>query len=246
MTVWVKRYQENGEDNTIYVYYGNPNAGDASDGNATFMFYEDWESGTYDTTKWTTDGTYGTHFRVDSGCPIQGTYGLHSLGRTEQRYRTHWSVSTFNGDYVLTSVVYSTYNNDDMGLGILADGNYCGNYYHPRGVYGNPPSSGWQYATLGIDCAENYYSLSFPPEGFKYRLELRKYGSAVTFRIYNWVTGALMGSYTTTTSKTEGKIFITTTGWDANRNAWFDLIYLRKYTDPEPTVSVGEEEQYGG
>jgi serine protease AprX len=49
-TVWVRRLEN--ADDTIYVYYGNPNATSASDGDAVFEFFDDFEGTSLDTSKW--------------------------------------------------------------------------------------------------------------------------------------------------------------------------------------------------
>jgi len=49
-------------DQTIYMYYGNPDAVSESNPDETFIFYEDWDSETLDTDKWTWYAdTYGSY-----------------------------------------------------------------------------------------------------------------------------------------------------------------------------------------
>lgn len=50
MTVWVRRLEN--ADNTIYVYYSNPGAASVSDGDATFVFFDDFLGTALDGTKW--------------------------------------------------------------------------------------------------------------------------------------------------------------------------------------------------
>ena len=49
-TVWVRRVQPSAYDSTIYIYYGNPTATSASNGNTTFIFFDDFSG---DLSKWT-------------------------------------------------------------------------------------------------------------------------------------------------------------------------------------------------
>jgi hypothetical protein len=51
-TIWVKIPKLAAGKNSIYLYYGNTDAKAVSDGNATFLFFDDFESGDY-TKKWT-------------------------------------------------------------------------------------------------------------------------------------------------------------------------------------------------
>jgi len=47
MTAWVNAtYLENNTNTTIYMYYGNSSASSASDGDATFEFFDDFDDGT--------------------------------------------------------------------------------------------------------------------------------------------------------------------------------------------------------
>ncbi len=55
--VWVKVSTLNTGNNTIYFYYGNPQAQSESNGNNTFEFFDDFSASSLDTTKWTATGT---------------------------------------------------------------------------------------------------------------------------------------------------------------------------------------------
>ena len=53
-TFWVKLpFIENNANTTVYFYYGNPSADSASDGNAVFEFFDDFEEAGLNTSKWT-------------------------------------------------------------------------------------------------------------------------------------------------------------------------------------------------
>jgi hypothetical protein len=48
-----------GTTKSIFMYYGNPSSGNASSGANAFYFFDDFENGTLDTTKWSTiDGSW--------------------------------------------------------------------------------------------------------------------------------------------------------------------------------------------
>ncbi|RKR82285.1 gliding motility-associated-like protein [Mucilaginibacter gracilis] len=63
--IWVKvnSVPANGT-NTIYCYYGNSAAAAATDGNATFMLFDDFDGGTLDASKWT---AYGSPYSISGG-----------------------------------------------------------------------------------------------------------------------------------------------------------------------------------
>jgi len=60
--VWVNVFSNAMTDGKILMYYGNPSATDASDGDATFDFFDDFDNATLDTSKWefinTNEGQY--------------------------------------------------------------------------------------------------------------------------------------------------------------------------------------------
>jgi hypothetical protein len=57
-TFWVKINDNlNTTNATIYIYYGNPNALSASDGTATFLFFDNFSSSTLDATLWDINAT---------------------------------------------------------------------------------------------------------------------------------------------------------------------------------------------
>jgi len=55
--VWVKVPSIPTTGTQLYLYYGNPSAPSASDGNTTFLFFDDFKEVTIDTTKWSLAGT---------------------------------------------------------------------------------------------------------------------------------------------------------------------------------------------
>jgi len=50
--VWVKVLTDLSTSQSIYCYFGNPSATNASDGNATFYFFDDFDGTSLDSTKW--------------------------------------------------------------------------------------------------------------------------------------------------------------------------------------------------
>ncbi|MBK7407246.1 MAG: DUF2341 domain-containing protein [Saprospirales bacterium] len=64
--IWVKiPFLAAGSTETIRVYYGNPDATPYSNGDSTFVFFDDFESGTVDPGKWDPVGGYATLEVVD-------------------------------------------------------------------------------------------------------------------------------------------------------------------------------------
>jgi hypothetical protein len=84
---------------TIYMYYGNPSATSASNGTATFEFFDDFADGSISTSKWVTSGNVqetGGYLQVGSGADsiarqnsanyplVSGPYALRSRSLVSQ------------------------------------------------------------------------------------------------------------------------------------------------------------------
>lgn len=64
--IWVKiPFLAAGASTSIRVYYGNASAAPASNGAATFLFFDDFEDGVIDTEKWESIGEYATFDEAD-------------------------------------------------------------------------------------------------------------------------------------------------------------------------------------
>jgi len=112
----------------IYLYYGNPSAISQSNGDATFIFFDDFNDGWIDTNKWTSISA-----ATESGGVFRGDGGnARSWARTKR---------TFSAPFEVRFKMRGTVNSDfDSGIKI-------GNLYFisDRGT-GNPAiSTGWVY-----------------------------------------------------------------------------------------------------
>jgi hypothetical protein len=242
MTVWVKRYQENGEDNTIYVYYGNPNAGDASDGNATFVFFDDFLGTSLDLNKW--NGLTGT------GGSISVSYSRVRLDKAEVVSKT-WQITDgiieyrgYSAAKEISSIARASVNSPWPVF--TASGTQGG-----HGWYQDNSTPSWSHAIYIPNAIRAYAQSPITiNKWYKYRWILD--GVNLQFiRFDDTWTQEASATYTDTGGLTggltQGYIGLRVEGNGyGDRVAYYDWIRVRKYTDPEPTVSVGEEEQYGG
>jgi hypothetical protein len=81
-----------GDITTIHMYYGNPNATSASDGPATFDFFDDFEGPNLDDVKWTATGIHSLEFgylAIESGAIYTNDFAFEDFGRIEMRARWH-------------------------------------------------------------------------------------------------------------------------------------------------------------
>ena len=76
---------------TIYMYYGNPSASSAANGDATFEFFDDFNDGSLNASKWVTSGVV-----TESNGYLQVGSGSDSIARQNTT-----SYQLFSGPYVM-------------------------------------------------------------------------------------------------------------------------------------------------
>ncbi|MFH8038560.1 MAG: DUF2341 domain-containing protein [Candidatus Aenigmatarchaeota archaeon] len=207
---------------TIYLYYGNPNATSVSNGDNTFIFFDDFS--TTDTNKWP---TRDTHLRVSNGLLVgsstvtesglwywiskslsYGNFSIEVLQRTPNANGAEGTVlraETSGGGYY-------TFNSEDSQRAFRL---YRGTT-QLASLTSQPTATDWQILRFNFNgtMLEGYRGNSL-----KVSASDSTYKSFTLFRL-----GHLDGStaYSATT--------------------YIDWVRIRKYTSPEPTTSIGNEE----
>ena len=216
---------------TIYMYYGNPSASSESDGEVVFEFFDDFEGDAIDTSKW---GGNIADFSISNSiisCSESSkwiytkTFQI-SDGIVEAKVKID---SGARGSLHARTNQVDTYYATDVN-------SYNINYRYPNGDV---------RARLWSSSGEtilNTASYTHDTEWHIARLILN--GSQITFE-YEKLDGSNKYSYSTTdTTYSSGYIGLATDGMDSGA-VYYDWILVRKYTDPEPTTSVGNEEEGG-
>jgi len=213
----------------IYMYYGNPDAQDASNGTAVFDFFDDFET----FTGWTQyssgvvsqssdvarSGTYSA--KKDSYADPNGAY--KSLG------------FTLDYPFILEAWVNRTYlsgsNSDRIGV---IDNN--GNGYGP-GVTMSGPDIGIDVRSGYSGSLQNRTTLSQSVTNDWYFVRFIWNNGDMTAEAYynNSLIGSSTYTHTSYTSFTRVYIF-------GGYTYYVDDLRIRKYADPEPTVTIGPEE----
>jgi hypothetical protein len=242
MTVWVKRSIANdGDDHTIYVYYGNPNAGRADDGDATFVFFDDFEGTTINTNKWNTTGVTG--YSVSGGALVI-TYNEVGGGNLLTT-RNPIGINSFRLIYRIQ----------------CTDGRV--NFYCSQSPIKRASGGGNWYQAL----IPWYYSSSSKGSYIDWFIDGALQGIVYGNNTYiNNYSGIMKVQYV---SATEQHVWLTTSDGtvifdnvllnkfsvtntylslskDCSTPTYFYYLAVANFVLPEPTVSVGEEEQYGG
>ncbi|UOA10209.1 DUF2341 domain-containing protein [Methylobacter sp. S3L5C] len=228
-SVWVKAPTVPTAGTTLYMYYGNFVTTSASNGTATFEFFDDFDSGStnFDTGKWAaTAGTWAianttTQQNGTTGGVLQGTIG-NSL---RQALR-----STYTGsDYVLEAYgkqvsgrvmglgVRSTDQNNLYSINLYEDLDGTNNLYAYDWVSGN--ASTLNNAAVGVVNINAWYKLG-----------VRVHGSAID--VYK---DDVLMLQTSSSRYIAGAIALY---GEQNTVAQFNNVLVRKYASVEPTTTV--------
>jgi len=211
---------------TIYVYYGNPSVSSASNGSATFIFFDDFStdpSTRYDFYNWYYSPTW-------------------SWDSTNQ-----WILIKTYSTYGTMGVLHKTLSLQDMALeidlysvtglnswiGLL--GRYTGTTEGDglRGVYNYYEQ---QLELRGTNIAD--VNMAAPNRNNWYKMVWKMSGTSHVLQFWSGNTSLGENSGTQTTTVNTGRL-----GFGAYyEDIRYDNFRVRKYIPPEPTTSVGEEE----
>jgi len=246
--VWVKvpSIPANGSA-TIYMYYGNSSATDESDGDSTFPFFDDFEDGVIDSNKWSITADQEGAVVEENGTLI--VYG----SSTPDGVRAVATSTTVNLDYrakVHVRVMqknlktvgnrwYDWFTGTRMtyvGVGTINVGYQWHNYPNWVVLWGANPNdtNTWNPIPSLLDAyhdveiyAKNGNKPSCKVDGTEYSIENTYDLSGTT-----GISVQFKGESETNTDGAKSDIYV-------------DYVFIRKFTEPEPSFSIGAEE-FGG
>ncbi len=205
---------------TIYIYYGNPSATTTSNGDATFIFFDDFEAGNFN--KWTSSGSW----QIVTDVVKQGTYAAYCAGgatdRTLRKVLSMTNVLIHVWARAATASGYDGYpiiplgNTGGLVYSIVFYGGYL-KYY--QAAYYNWPTNNTYSTNTWYRLEVGYKPATGEQKGWKDRLPL---GTIPFHDAANAVVSSL----------TELRFY---SGVSAGQNMWLDVVYVRKYVDPEPS-----------
>jgi len=232
-TVWVKVDSIAASANTIiYMYYGYPTAGDASDGDATFEFFDDFEDG--DISDWSQYGS-GTVTITSDG----GNYVLLKTANNDKNGGycpfNNGSLSDFEAVFRTKRISENGGNQNRYGI---EDSSFNG--YGPRMAdFNSLPSAfaierrtGGGGSTIATKNTSEYQWNTWMT------VQFRKHGGTIDFELYD-SSGSLVEFISAAdASYNSFDRFVVHGGWEF----YTDDIRVAKYVSPEPAWSIGLEE----
>lgn len=222
--IWVKVAADLGSNKDIYIYYGDSGASNLSNGDDTFIFFDDFEGTSIDTGKWNVDNSTG--FSVSSS----------SLNGTDTTGRLRSKTNVGNGNEIITKYKRTSLNTNGYSVigAYISDSNCFGLLDHPTTAYIRNDSNWIQQSKELANNVDLYASM-------------KVYASTVYSVVYKYSdmsTDLGIGSLSNTISSEP--ITIGTRydngGTGQSYNAYWDFIFLKKNQATEPSYdSVGSQ-----
>jgi len=231
-SVWVKVPSITDGNTTLYMYYGNSSAENASN-TATFEFFDGFD-------------TWSGWTNYSSGGVVWDSYGaedvLNKVGNNDPN--GGWkSFASSIADYRL--VVRERRDSGGSGGSMdrygIEDGSYNGYGIYRTGKTAGSGNFGFERRTTGSGSNAQYSSLNQPYNNW-YITELKKDGTSLNASLYNGDDRSHVGSQAGTDSAHSGPFdrVAIRGGW----SYYVDWIAVAEYSTPEPSYTIGDEEAY--
>ncbi len=231
---------------TIYVYYGNVNAASISNGTATFDFFDDFDDGSIDTTKWNAvnGATVSVSESGGSSRIAASSSGVWNVGYLNTKFnfsqghalRTRQYHEQASGN-ILTYCGFL-----DPVVSFYIGGGQTDTIYHYLYRY-NWVSGGLPFQGIGWmkDGAGKWAVTTNPRDAWK--IFEYQWGNGFSKLLYNGISESSTTNTTVIPQMSLKAGCNTDAGSGANGNIYSDWFLVRKYSNPEPAHSTwGDEE----
>ena len=230
-TFWVEVADDLSSSNqTIYIYYGKSDATTTSNGDNTFLFFDDFLGSSLDTTKWTTYGT-PTIAVSNSEIDIQktgATAGIQTVNSFSQGRAVRFKFKGIQGtDHVAENKIkYDDNNRMDSFYTRYAGANKYNANTRIGGTWGTE-------TTLYNAMALNTY----------YIAEITYINNSLQVKLYDTSYTQLGPTYSSSPSWTPYYVICSVYSSANLQEGKWDWVFVRKYVSPEPNHgSWGSEE----
>jgi hypothetical protein len=229
---WIEEWNENGTskiwleipsipasgDTSVYLYYGNSSANSESNGNNTFIVFDDFEDGNAD--GWTVSrGTWNVV--DDAGNYVYQT--THSTPSSDADHYVYINNPTFS-DLIYEADINTVSTSDNYGNGALIFRQDI------KGEY-DPAIDNVKFHLAGVGDIANASYATNNDEWYKVKVK----AGGTSLQLY--INDSNVLSTTSSAGTSPGTIGLVV--WEANVK--FDNPRVRKYSSTEPTTSVGSE-----
>ncbi len=222
--VWVKVPSIPAGTTTIYLYYGNPEATSESNGDNVFEFFDDFEDNSLDTSKWSKSGAFASNINevnqhIEFYMPHSfdgNNYTVLATIKAANGQYWRWTYNHVNDMNAQSELLTLEFSEDgSTWTATWQWGRWSGNP-QPDGVLDSSYNGIWEFKWNGTDTIEMF------------------------------VNGVSKGTKTLNIQPKYMRLkhHGVDTTYAGNLQFDMDNCYSRKYSFPEPTTSVGAEEEY--
>jgi len=233
----------------IYVYYGNPDAEYVGSGDEVFEFFDDFEGTEIDTNKWTLERVTGGEWSTESSAYLEvadselhyhyeGADPDHDCDKTGTNVNGWrlWSPELSIGNTGIKVVMKGRWANADWyrghgdGLGVKISTD-AGDYGYAIGYWGDYECYLYRYAQT----RNPVQNLPEHSSGTA-TIEITYFNGTVTLKLSG--TFSRSESFSATITKYQVVLLPwlgACWGDGIHIDIYYDLVYVRKYVDPEPT-----------
>ncbi len=240
--IWVRVPSVPTGSSTIYMYYGNPSAVAVSSGDATFIFFDDFEDGFDRGTKWSVINP-GAGSVAPSG--VNAFHGANSIRVTDSPNGLNLGVSANFSAQTRCVIEYAIY--------FSLQGSKEIEILDPAGSIG--PRGGFVKGKAGNDTLQfyvtNWNNIGDFPAGSWYQSKLVIPDVSTSMDRYSLYfysnTGNLLAQandvrfYNSSNLNSLARFVYVGTS-DARTDTYIDLVKVRAYSATEPTYSLGSEQ----
>jgi len=247
LSYWIEKYDPDAEEAIIwvkvpeipanseieiYMYYGNPEVASASDGEATFEFFDDFEKYEIDTQP----SAYEKIKIGDWGSAGAGTWGV----KEDDGNKVLNTDTPNNGDYGIIKIVDVSLEN----AVIEAKAKLVSHVdWDTIGLYARYKDTSHYIRAIGTQ-RDSFMEIRETDEGTYQRLSKSfSFGVWYSLKLVCYESNAKFYIDNDMVELSTAPVRIGEFGlWYGEANNYYDNIRIRKYTSPEPSVSIGGEE----
>lgn len=225
---WVKYSGTlNNGTTTIRMYYDNPSAISSSDGNSTFLLFDDFNDNSFNTSKWVNASVSNSSIS-ESGGVMNFYYGSGGTTRPYLRSLNQYGKNIavdFSGQEAIVGA-------SQINTQLHWDGNISGTY---SSAYNSYEYGHWG-TSVGISKTVNGLGTGLTSSSFSADTSWHYY----SFGYYNGTLKAVWDSSVITTSDSQNfnTTYIGVSGRETGGNSAIDNIRIRNFVVNEPTHSV--------
>lgn len=219
--VWVNVEANLDTDQTIFMYYGNPTASAYWNGEATFSFFDDFNDGSFDSSKWTITSSGGSYTETGGYLTVKGPQPerIDSKEAFGNGYAFCYQNVTVTAKAANKFVYFGCWNTTASDIYGFQSSNNVYQYGTYNTAYETTAAAGW---ASQLDYGEIQAISGSKNEYFE-----------------DFVSKASHSTQTTTTQKFID-FYVTGSGVGSGDYVTLSTVFVRKCIDTEPVTDVGD------